>query len=117
MQLLVFQTIDYITKLDLARIAATFSEFAVLSSAMVSLSAVITLIINLRLNYDSNFGRKQFFYATHKPASLSVHNQLPSVYEYIKTHKLPEHFVNRLDRETSGLMLISQKTEYHPPSV
>lgn len=56
-----------------------------------------------------------FFYVIHKPAGLSVHNQLPSVYEYIKTHKLPEHFVNRLDCETSGLMLISQKTEYHTP--
>jgi 23S rRNA-/tRNA-specific pseudouridylate synthase len=57
-----------------------------------------------------------FFYVIHKPASLSVHNQLPSVYEYIKTHKLPEHFVNRLDRETSGLMLISQKNRIpHTP--
>ena len=56
-----------------------------------------------------------FFYVIHKPAGLSVHNKLPSVYEYIKTHKLPEHFVNRLDCETSGLMLISQKTEYHTP--
>jgi 23S rRNA-/tRNA-specific pseudouridylate synthase len=56
-----------------------------------------------------------FFYVIHKPAGLSVHNQTPSVHEYIKTHKLPEHFVNRLDRETSGLMLIAQKPEYHEP--
>ncbi len=56
-----------------------------------------------------------FFYVIHKPAGLSVHNQSPSVHEYIKTHKKSEHFVNRLDRETSGLMLIAQKPEYHEP--
>ena len=56
-----------------------------------------------------------FFYVIDKPAGLSVHNQTPSVQEFIKALEKPEHFVNRLDRETSGLMLIAQKPEYHEP--
>jgi 23S rRNA-/tRNA-specific pseudouridylate synthase len=56
-----------------------------------------------------------FFYVIHKPAGLSVHNQIPSVQQHIKDLKMPEHFVNRLDLETSGLMVIAQKPEYHMP--
>ena len=56
-----------------------------------------------------------FFYVINKPAGLSVHNTSPSILEYIKSIKKPEHFVNRLDLETSGLMIIAQKPEYHEP--
>ena len=56
-----------------------------------------------------------FFYVINKPAGLSVHNQTPSVHEHLKSLKMPDHFVNRLDLETSGLMLIAQKAEYHEP--
>ncbi len=56
-----------------------------------------------------------FFYVIDKPAGLSVHNASPSVLEYLKLLKKPDHFVNRLDLETSGLMVIAQKPEYHDP--
>lgn len=56
-----------------------------------------------------------FFYVINKPAGLSVHNTTPSVLEHLKALKKPEHFVNRLDLETSGLMVIAQKPEYHEP--
>lgn len=56
-----------------------------------------------------------FFYVINKPAGLSVHNTSPSVLEYLKSLKKPEHFVNRLDLETSGLMIIAQRPEYHEP--
>lgn len=56
-----------------------------------------------------------FFYVINKPVGFSVHNESPSVAEYLKTVKKAEHFVNRLDLETSGLMVIAQKPEYHEP--
>jgi 23S rRNA-/tRNA-specific pseudouridylate synthase len=54
-----------------------------------------------------------FFYVINKPVGFSVHNESPSVAEYLKTVKKAEHFVNRLDLETSGLMVIAQKHTVH----
>ena len=48
-----------------------------------------------------------------KPFGLSVHNQSPSVMEQLQGLKKPIHFVNRLDQETSGLMVIAQQPELH----
>lgn len=56
-----------------------------------------------------------FFYVIHKPTGVSVHNETPSVLEFIKKLNKPDHFVNRLDRETSGLMVIAQDPKYHTP--
>ncbi len=56
-----------------------------------------------------------FFYAIHKPVGYSVHNETPSVLEFIKNLGKPEHFVNRLDLETSGLMIIAKDPKYHAP--
>jgi 23S rRNA-/tRNA-specific pseudouridylate synthase len=56
-----------------------------------------------------------FFYVINKPVGFSVHNESPSIADVLKSLKKPEHFVNRLDLETSGLMVIAQKPEYHEP--
>lgn len=48
-----------------------------------------------------------------KPHGLSVHNQSPSVMEQLQGLKKPIHFVNRLDQETSGLMIVAQRPELH----
>jgi len=53
------------------------------------------------------------FIVIHKPHGLSVHNQTPSVLEQLQGFKKPIHFVNRLDQETSGLMVLAQKPELH----
>ncbi len=50
-----------------------------------------------------------------KPQGVSVHNQSPSLLEFVKELKKPEHFVNRLDFETSGLVVIAQKENLHEP--
>src|SRR4051812_33944194 len=48
-----------------------------------------------------------------KPEGFSVHNQLPSVADELsKLNKAP-HFVNRLDHETTGLMVIAKEPELH----
>ncbi len=56
-----------------------------------------------------------FFIVLSKPSGVSVHNDTNSVAEWLKTQGKPLHFVNRLDRETSGLMLVAQKPELHEP--
>lgn len=56
-----------------------------------------------------------FFIVLFKPHGVSVHNQSPSLLEYVKTHQKPEHFVNRLDAETSGLVVIAQNQSLHEP--
>ena len=48
-----------------------------------------------------------------KPHGLSVHNESPSVMEQLQGLKKPIHFVNRLDQETSGLMIIAQRPDLH----
>ena len=56
-----------------------------------------------------------FFYTIHKPAGFSVHNETPSVLEFIQKLGKSDHFVNRLDLETSGLMIIAKDPKYHAP--
>lgn len=55
----------------------------------------------------------QDFIVLVKPSGLSVHNQSPSVMEQLQGLKKPLHFVNRLDQETSGLMVVAQRPELH----
>ncbi len=55
----------------------------------------------------------EFFIVIIKPPGFSVHNQSPSLVEYLQKMKKPIHFVNRLDQETSGLVLVAKKPEYH----
>lgn len=55
----------------------------------------------------------EFFLILNKPAGTSVHNESPSLVEFLNKHKKPLHFVNRLDRETSGLVLVAKKPEIH----
>lgn len=54
-----------------------------------------------------------FFIVLDKPIGVSVHNESPSVQEFLMVQNKPVHFVNRLDQETSGLMLVAQKPSYH----
>lgn len=56
-----------------------------------------------------------FFTVLSKPNGMSVHNDANSVAEWLTEQKKPLHFVNRLDRETSGLMVIAHKPEFHEP--
>lgn len=55
----------------------------------------------------------KFFMVLLKPEGFSVHNQSPSVVEFLKKSNKPVHFVNRLDQETSGLMVVAKLPEYH----
>lgn len=55
----------------------------------------------------------EFFIVLTKPEGYSVHNQSPSVAEYLKKAKKPQHFVNRLDQETSGLLIVAKLPAYH----
>lgn len=55
----------------------------------------------------------EFFLILNKPAGTSVHNDSPSLVEFLTKHKKPIHFVNRIDRETSGLVLVAKKPEIH----
>lgn len=56
-----------------------------------------------------------FFLTLYKPAGVSVHNQSPSLLEFLQAKKKPIHFVNRLDQETSGLMIVATQPEFHQP--
>ncbi len=55
------------------------------------------------------------FIVLFKPQGVSVHNQTPSLLEFVKEQKKPEHFVNRLDFETSGLVVIALNENLHEP--
>lgn len=55
----------------------------------------------------------KFFIVLNKPSGVSVHNEKPSLVEFLEAHKKPLHFVSRLDRETSGLMVIAKDPEMH----
>lgn len=55
----------------------------------------------------------KFFIVLQKPEGYSVHNQSPSVVEYLKKASKAVHFVNRLDQETSGLMIVAKAPENH----
>ena len=56
-----------------------------------------------------------FFYVISKPVGVSVHNETPSVLDFVKKSNKSDHFVNRLDSETSGLMVIAQNANLHEP--
>jgi 23S rRNA-/tRNA-specific pseudouridylate synthase len=55
------------------------------------------------------------FFVIYKPEGLSVHNQYPSLSEQLTLAKKALHFINRLDLETSGLMVVAQRPELHAP--
>lgn len=55
----------------------------------------------------------EFFLVLDKPSGFSVHNEKPSLVEFLTDIKKPLHFVNRLDQETSGLMIVAQKPSLH----
>lgn len=55
------------------------------------------------------------FFVLYKPEGLSVHNQSPSLYEQLTLARKALHFINRLDVETSGLMVVAQRPELHAP--
>lgn len=56
-----------------------------------------------------------FFTVLSKPSGMSIHNDADSVETWLTAQKKPLHFVNRLDRETSGLVLVARKPEFHEP--
>ncbi len=55
----------------------------------------------------------KFFIVVNKPTGVSVHNEKPSLVEFLEANKKPLHFVSRLDRETSGLLVIAKDPEMH----
>ncbi|MBY0554771.1 RNA pseudouridine synthase [bacterium] len=57
----------------------------------------------------------KYFIVLIKPEGFSVHNQSPSVAEWLKKASKPLHFVNRLDQDTSGLMVVAKDPEWHNP--
>ncbi len=57
----------------------------------------------------------EYFIVLFKPHGVSTHNQSPNLLEYLKQHKKPEHFLNRLDGETSGLVVVAQNEKLHEP--
>jgi len=54
-----------------------------------------------------------FLIVVSKPAGVSVHNDSPSLLEWLKAKNKPVNFVNRLDTETSGLVLVAKDPEIH----
>ncbi len=54
-----------------------------------------------------------FFLVLIKPSGYSVHNEKPSLVEFLTENNRPLHFVNRLDQETSGLMIVARQPELH----
>lgn len=52
-----------------------------------------------------------FFCIINKPAGVSIHNESPSVQDFLVKLNKPTHFVNRIDQETSGLIVIAKKAE------
>ncbi len=55
------------------------------------------------------------FLVLYKPSGMSMHNQSPSLSDYLKSLKKPEHFINRLDAETSGLVIVATEPQLHEP--
>ncbi|OFZ30226.1 MAG: hypothetical protein A2622_10320 [Bdellovibrionales bacterium RIFCSPHIGHO2_01_FULL_40_29] len=54
-----------------------------------------------------------FFIVLNKPPGVSVHNEKPSLLDFLQSQKRPPHFVSRLDRETSGLMIVAKTALLH----
>lgn len=49
-----------------------------------------------------------FLIVLSKPHGVSVHNNEPSLQSWLKNNQKPIHFANRIDTETSGLVLIAK---------
>ncbi len=57
----------------------------------------------------------EFFIVINKPSGLSVHNHAQSLETLLKEKKYPTHFVNRLDEQTSGLIIVALHSRLHLP--
>lgn len=56
-----------------------------------------------------------FFIVLNKPDGVSVHNEKPSLLDWLTERKLPVNFVNRLDQQTSGLVVVARDPKFHEP--
>ena len=54
-----------------------------------------------------------FFIVLNKPEGVSVHNEKPSLLDWLTERKLPVNFVNRLDAQTSGLVVVARDPKFH----
>ncbi len=54
-----------------------------------------------------------FFIVLNKPEGVSVHNDKPSLLDWLVERNLPQSFVNRLDQQTSGLVVIAKDAKDH----
>jgi len=52
-----------------------------------------------------------FLIVLSKPHGVSVHNEEPSLQTWLKNNQKPIHFANRIDTDTSGLILIAKNPE------
>ena len=60
-------------------------------------------------------GENAFFIVLNKPEGVSTHNEKPSLLDWLNEQKLPQNFVNRLDQQTSGLVVVARDPKYHEP--
>lgn len=63
----------------------------------------------------SILGENAFFMVLNKPEGVSTHNEKPSLLDWLVEHKLPQNFVNRLDQQTSGLVIVARDPKYQAP--
>ena len=56
-----------------------------------------------------------FFIVLNKPEGVSVHNEKPSLLDWLTERKQPVNFVNRLDQQTSGLVIVARDPKFHEP--
>ena len=54
-----------------------------------------------------------FFIVLNKPEGVSVHNDKPSLLDWLVERNLSQSFVNRLDQQTSGLVVIAKDAKDH----
>lgn len=55
----------------------------------------------------------EFFMVLNKPNGVTIHNEEPSLFSLLTAQKKPTHFVSRLDRETSGLVIVAKSPQVH----
>lgn len=55
----------------------------------------------------------EYFIVLSKDKGVSVHNEKPSVADYLMLNNKPLHFVNRLDQDTSGIMIVAKSSQIH----
>lgn len=51
----------------------------------------------------------------YKPEGYTVHNESPSLKDYFEQQSINYFFVNRLDKETSGLIVVTKSATYVEP--